>query len=325
MDWTKATELLNAAERVIIVTHVSPDGDAIGTLLGLGHALRGIGKTVTLAVDGGVPPSLSFLPGSDAVKKELHGVEADLYIAVDCGDEARTGEAGKQARALGVSVINIDHHWSNPGFGNVDMIEAAWVSASDGVFEWLTAMNTPISPDAAQCLLCGLVTDTLCFRTDSTKPNTLGIAQRLMELGGDLSTIVQQTVSRVQTNTLRLWAQVMPTLKVEDKVIWIKVGLADRKAASLPDNETKDGGLSSLLVQADDAYISCVITERDGGKVELSFRAKPGFDTSIVALALGGGGHKLASGATVMGTLDTVEAQVIPMLKEVARVGTPTV
>src|SRR5258706_3719704 len=319
MDWSKAAELLSAAQHVIIVTHLSPDGDAIGTLLALGHALRAIGKTVTQAVDGGVPPGFGFLPGAEAVRKDLSGVEASLYIIVDCGDESRTGESGKQARALGIPVINIDHHWSNPRFADVNLINADWVSTSEAVFEWLSAIDAPISSATAQCLLCGLVTDTLCFRTDNTKPQTLAIAQHLMELGADLSFIVQHTLSRMQTNTLRLWAQVMPSLKVEDHVIWLKVSLAARKEAGLPDSETKDGGLSSLLVQAEDAYISCVLTEREGDTVELSFRAVPGFDTSVVALAIGGGWHKLASGATVNGTLEEVEAKIIPMLQESAR------
>ncbi len=331
MNWSdfdpqESAVLLMAAQPVIIVTHVSPDGDAIGTLLGLGHTLRDHDKTVTLAVDDGVPPFLAFLPGTETIRDDLNRVEADLVIAVDCGDESRMGKVGQQARVLGKPLINLDHHWSNTLFGDANLVDAAWASASEGVLDWLDAMRLPISQTGALCLLCGLVTDTLCFRTDSTTAVTLAKAQRLMEHGADLSYIVQHTVSRMSTNTIRLWAQVMPTVKIEEHVIWVMVSIAARKAADVTgkgSGDMKDGGLSSLLVQADEAHISCVMHEKEGEKVELSFRAKPGFDVSTVALAIGGGGHKLASGATVSGSLAEVEARVIPMLKEAAKAGTP--
>jgi bifunctional oligoribonuclease and PAP phosphatase NrnA len=326
-NWADATALLNSKPNIIIITHLSPDGDAIGTLLGLTHALREMGKTVTPAVDDGVPATLAFLPGADGVRKQLDGVEADLVIAVDCGDEARMGKMGEAARKLSTPLINIDHHWSNTRFGDINLIESEWVSATEAVYDWLETLQFSLSPTVAQCILCGLVTDTQCFRTDSTKSNTLGKAQKLIEAGANLSTIVQHTVSRISTNTLRLWSQVMPTVKIEDNIVWVKVTIEARKAAGSASNgsgDTKDGGLSSLLVQADDAYISCVMHEKENNKVELSFRAVPGFDTSVVAVSLGGGGHKLASGATVSGTIEEVEAKVIPLLKEAARVGQPT-
>src|SRR5262249_3383804 len=126
--WDKATELVKNAKRVIVVTHVSPDGDAIGTLLGLGHALQEQHKTVALAVDEGVLPSLAFLPGSDLIRDSVEGVEADLLIAVDCGDESRMGNVGKQARQLKTPAINLDHHWSNTDFGDVNLVNSEWVS-----------------------------------------------------------------------------------------------------------------------------------------------------------------------------------------------------
>src|SRR5260221_1133501 len=292
MEWNNATALVSSAHNIIIITHISPDGDAIGTLLGLDHALRELAKTVTLAVDEGVPNTLAFLPAENTVQSQISGVEADLIIAVDCGDESRMGNAGKQARQLTKPLINLDHHWSNTKFGDVNLVNSHWAAASEGVLDWLDAMHLPISSNAAQCLLCGIVTDTLCFRTDSTTVDTLGKAQRLMECGGNLTFIVQHTVGRMATSTIRLWAEVMPTVRIEDHVIWAKVDLAARKiVGGVGNSDLKDGGLVSLLVQADEAYISCVFHEKEGNKVELSFRAVPGFDVSAVATAIGGGGH----------------------------------
>jgi len=325
MEWNNATTLVQAAQRIIIITHISPDGDAIGTLLGLGHALHEAGKTVTMVVDEGVPSTLAFLPGAETIQSQLSNVEADLIIAVDCGDESRMGNAGKQARQLKKPLIDLDHHWSNTKFGDVNLVDAMWAAAAEGVLDWLDAMHLEISATVAQCLLGGIVTDTLCFRTNSTTIDTLGKAQRLMGCGGNLTFIVQHTVGRMATSTIRLWAVVMPTVRIEDHVIWAKVDLAARKIVGNDGNsDLKDGGLVSVLVQADEAYVSCVLHEKGGNKVELSFRAVPVFDVAAVATSIGGGGHKLASGATVNGTLAEVEARVIPLLKEAARIGTPT-
>ncbi len=319
MDWDKAQHLLSSAQQVIVLTHISPDGDAIGTLLGLGHALRSRGKTVTLAVDRGAPATLRFLPGAEVIRASLENVQADLVIAVDCGDEERMGNVGKQARALKVPLINLDHHRTNTRFGDANLVDGNTVAAAEGVLDWLDRLKIPLTVDAAQCLLCGLVTDTLCFRTNNVTVVTLEKAQRLMGVGASLSFVVQNTVNKMPTPAVKLWAQVMPTVCIEDHVIWAKISLEARKVANYP--EGTDGGLVSFLVQADEAYISCVLREQEGEMVDLSFRAVPGFDVAKVAASLGGGGHILAAGATIPGTLVEAEDQIIPLLKEAAKNG----
>jgi phosphoesterase RecJ-like protein len=325
-DWNEAGALLEGAQQVIILTHVSPDGDAIGSLLGLGHALRSVGKSVTLAVDEGVPDNLRFLPGAAEIQASLNGAQAGLVIAVDCGDESRTGKVGQEARALNVPLINLDHHRTNTLFGDANLVDVATVASAEGVLDWLDHLGIALTPETAQCLLCGLVTDTLCFRTDNVTAVTLSKAQRLMASGAALSFIVQNTVSRMPTAAIKLWAHVMPTVHIEDHVIWAKVTRAARLASGFPEGvDVPDGGLVSLLIQADEAYISCVLREKDDGSVELSIRAVPGFDVSGVAVSLGGGGHKLAAGATLPGPLAEVEAKAIALLREAARAGSPVV
>ncbi len=324
MNWNNATSLVRDARKIILVTHLAPDGDAIGSMLSLGLALRAMGKEAILVVDGGVPSNLAFLPGSPTVLATVGDAQADLIIVLDCGDEGRMGETGKQVRTLGKPLINLDHHWSNTRFGNENLVNTEWAATAEGVYEWLEALDVRFTPDVSQCLLCGIVTDTLCFRTDNTTPRTLDRARHLMEAGANLGYIVQHTLTRIATNTIRLWGQVMPTVHVEDRVIWANVTIAARKAVGMNDGgDMKDGGLSSVLLQADEAYISCVFTEKEGNKVELSLRAVPGFDVSQVAVSLGGGGHRPAAGATIQGTLSEVEARVIPLLKKAARAGTP--
>ncbi len=323
LDWELANRLLRGAQQPILVTHTQPDGDAFGSLLGLGNALSAVGKTPILAVEGGMTDRFRFLPNADSVRANLEGVTGDLAIVLDCSDERRPGALMTPIKALGVPIINLDHHRTNTLFGAANLIDPTWVSTTEGALDWLDQLGIALTPDVAQCLLCGLVTDTLCFRTDSVKADTLGKAQRLVDAGANLNYLVQKTLSTVQTGVIRLWSQVMPTVKLEDGVIWVKISAAARQAAGAP--ERGDGDLVGFLLQAEDAYIAAIFREQPDGTTDISFRAVPGFDVARVATQLGGGGHTLAAGATLQGTPDQVEAEVIAALKQAVRQGTPTV
>lgn len=323
LEFEAANALVTQARRVLVLTHIGPDGDAIGSMLGLASALRGMGKEVETAVDGGVPRELAFVPGSEHVQPALGSVQADLVIAVDCGDVPRMGKVGQVVLSNGAPLINLDHHRTNTLFGQVNLVDGCTVAAAEGVLDWLDVLGVPLDTTTAFCLLTGLVTDTLCFRTDNVTAVTLGKAQRLMNCGASLSDIVQHTVSRMSTRDLRLWQLVMPTVQVEDHVIWAVITQAMFAQAGF--DSVDDAGLVSLLVQSDEAYISIVFKEKADGSVEIGFRAVPGFDTSGVAVALGGGGHLLASGATVREPLESLVPRVVALMQAQARIGKPTV
>ena len=323
MDWNEAAALLASARRVLVLTHVNPDGDAIGSMLGLANALRGLGKDVQTAVDGGVPSDLAFVPGSAAVRAELDAVRTDLVIAVDCGDEARMGQVGQVARRGGAPLINLDHHRTNTLFGDANLVDPTTVASAEGVLDWLDRLGAPIDRVTAFCLLTGLVTDTLCFRTDNVSSDTLGKAQRLMACGASLTEIVQRTVNRTSYAGLRLWGLVLPTVRLEGGVIWAAITREMFVQAGYDGHD--DAELVSTLIKADEAFIAAVFREKGDGAVEIGMRAVPGFDTSEVAVALGGGGHTLAAGATVREPLATLVPRVVAMLQEAVRAGAPLV
>lgn len=323
IDWDKAAALLAPARRVLVLTHVNPDGDAIGSMLGLASALRGLGKDVQTAVDEGVPPDLAFLPGSDAVHAALDGVQADLVIAVDCGDESRMGDVGQAARRSGAPLINLDHHRTNTLFGDANLVAPATVAAAEGVLNWLGRLGAPIDRVTALCLLTGLVTDTLCFRTDNVSSETLGKAQRLMACGASLTEIVQRTVNRTTYAGLRLWGLALPTVHLQGGVIWTAISREMFAQAGYGGHD--DAELVSTLIKAEEASIAVVFREKGDGAVEIGMRAVPGFDTSEVAVALGGGGHTLASGATVREPLATLVPRVVALLQDAVRAGAPLV
>jgi phosphoesterase RecJ-like protein len=322
LPWSEAAALVQAATRVIAVTHVNPDGDAIGSMMGMTLTLQALGKTVIPAVDTGTPAHLKFIPGSEAVRSVLTDETADLVISLDASDVRRTGEVGRYALALGKPVIMVDHHQTNTLFGTVNLLNAETPATAEVLVDWITAVGWPLSRDAAYALLTGIVTDTLCFRTNTTTADTLDKARRLMNAGAPLNAITQQTVNRRSAATFRLWARVMPSLQIEDHAAWVCIGLEAKREAGY-EEEGSAGGLAQLLNEADDAYVTAVFVEKSSEAVEVHFRAHPGFNVADLARAIGGGGHILASGATVQGTLSEALALVLPKLKEVARAGVP--
>jgi phosphoesterase RecJ-like protein len=318
-NWTEAAAAVDAAAEVLIVTHISPDGDAIGSLLGLGNALIERGKRPDLAVDGGVPDYLRFLPGADSVMETLPAKNWDVMISVDASDEVRTGRVGEVGRANSRLVINLDHHATNTGFGQIHLVDPSAVSASEVIARWLLAVEQPLTPAIAQPLLTGLVTDTIGFRTSNVRPETLDLARLLMAAGASLQTVMARTLNSKPYKALILWRAAMQRVALEDGIISSDITLVDLHAAGY--DEPTDADFVSLLIQVDEAFIAAVFKETPESAVELSFRSKPGYDVGAVAFALGGGGHRQAAGATVSGTLADVRERVMPLLRAAVEQG----
>ncbi len=319
-NWTDATLAVQSAQSIVIVTHVSPDGDAIGSLLGTANALRSLGKKVDCAVDEGVPEYLKFLPGAETIHSKLVRGHWDLTISVDASDEPRTGEVGAYARAHSTKVINLDHHATNTLFGDIHLVMPNAVSASEVVYDWLQTMELALTRDIALPLLTGMVTDTLGFRTSNVNAGTLRIAQALMEAGASLAEVTEKTLDNRDFQVINLWKSALATVELyEGGVVVGEVTQADIKRAGMTD--TTDGGLVQFLIKVNQAMIAAVFKETPEGRIELSFRSKPGFDVSVVAFSLGGGGHKQASGATIDGPMDAAKKRVISLLIQAARIG----
>lgn len=323
LEWEKANRVIQEAEKILVVTHIYPDGDAIGSLLGLGNALRILGKQVDCAVDGGGLDFLGFLPGSDTIQSKLNGGSEqawDVMISVDASDEDRTGEAGVLGRTHSKQVINLDHHATNTLFGNILLVDSAAVSATQVIYEWLKTMRFNLSPDVSIPLLTGLVTDTLGFRTSNTNAYTLQVAQELMGAGASLTEITERTLDNKSYLTVNLWKYALQTVELhEGGVIVADITQEDVKRAGLQD--IADAGLVGFLIRVNEAVIAAVFKEDSDGKIGLSLRSKPGYDVSEVAFGLGGGGHRQASGATIPGPLEEARQRVLPLLKDAAKKG----
>jgi len=324
-QFSEAADLIRASSRVALITHVQPDGDALGSMLGMAHALHEMGKQVIPTVDGGCPAEYHFLPNWEWIKPSLLGEQFDLLISCDSSDEKRTGEAGKQARAQMTPSINLDHHVTNTDFATANIWNPRYVSTTETVLRLLDYIQHPVSKNVANCLFCGLVTDSLGFRISAVKPETFSQAGRLLAAGADLNRTMENTLNRMSTASLRLWANALPSLKIEDHVAWTRITIDDQRTAGIEQGESS-GNLVSLLLQADEVFVAATLKEKininHSAEVEVSLRSKPGFNVADIAFALGGGGHTQAAGATIPATLESVEVKLIPLLKQAAAAGT---
>jgi bifunctional oligoribonuclease and PAP phosphatase NrnA len=316
-QWEEAAAAIRAANTILVVTHIRPDGDAIGSALGLANTLTQMGKTVTVADDDGVPEFLAWLPHADSVVKSVSG-EWDLLISTDASDEVRTGIVGEIGRSHSKQVINLDHHETNTYFGDIHLVAPTAASATEIVYGLWNIMGIRLDYEIAQPLLVGLVTDTLGFRTTATTAQTLGVAQKLLEAGASLTEATQRSLDLMTTNELLLWKRVLPTVEVYGEVVEAVIRQDDIAALGIEGFST--GGIVGFLRQIQEIRIAVVFLEEPDG-IKVSMRAKPGYDVARVALALGGGGHKQASGVTLNMSLEEARAKLLPMLSEAAAKG----
>lgn len=319
---------IRQSHAILCVSHVNPDGDAVGSLLGIGWLLRSLGKRPTLALQDPVPEEHRVLPGAANIvtaqspdfAAAVRNRPFDLIVCVDASSADRMGTTYNRAVHRTTHLAVIDHHVTNTHFGAINWVEPSCAATSQMLVYLADALAVALDGALAECLLTGIVTDTLGFRTSNTTPEVLEAAMRLMRGGADLATITGRTLNRRPFSLIKLWSLVLPSVRLAEGVIWAAISQADFATAV---HDHNDVGLSSYLVTADEADISAVFTEvahHDGlPSVECSFRAKPGFDVSEVALSLGGGGHPAASGCTLPGTLAEVEARVVPLLIQTRR------
>jgi len=293
----------------LVVSHVRPDGDAIGSLLGVGLALLEIGKDVQMVISDGIPDNFRFLAGSELVKTKPIG-KVDYIIVVDSSDIERTDEV---LQGYGIPDLNIDHHKTNTCFAKINLIENEAVATAEILARYLPFFGLKITKPIADALLAGIITDTIGFRTTNIIPKTLKLTADLMELGGDLTGIYHKTIIEQSYAATRYWGAGLSKLQMENGLVWTTLSLSERNTAGYPYRD--DADLIKILSAIEGAKIAVILTEQTRGYVKISWRLCGSFrtdlDVSEIAQKFGGGGHKAAAGADVKGNLDEVLIEVL--------------
>ena len=298
-------DLISRADRILIISHIRPDGDAVGSLIGLGLILEELGKEVNLVLEDGVPKVFHHLTGFDHVIREVSGVY-DLIIVVDSSDIDRIGSVLDE---YGEPDVNIDHHPTNTQFAKLNLVRDDAVATAEIIFDLARTLSLPIPLPAAEALLTGLLTDSLGFRTSNSSPRTLRIAAELQEMGANLQYLYQKAMLEKSIEAVRYWGLGLSRIQKEDRLVWTSLSLEDRKTADYPGRD--DADLINVLSRIRDTDICLVFVEQTDGTVKISWRSQPGFDVSAIAAQFGGGGHKPAAGAEIQGDLERVQEEVL--------------
>lgn len=297
---------LQSAKRVLIVSHVRPDGDAIGSTLALGLALLDSGKQVQMVLCDGLPASFKHLPGSDKVRTHAEG-EFDTIITVDCSDLKRVGSSLEGYRAPD---IVIDHHITTEPFGTLNLVEPEAVATASVLTRHMHTWGLTITAPIAANLMTGIVTDTLGFRTSNTSSEALRQAADLLDLGVDMSSLYFRSLVRRTFSGAKYWGAGLNSIQRADGIVWATLTIADRTASGYTGND--DADLITVVSSIDEAEVAIMFVEQDSQKTKVSWRGlKPHIDVARIARQFNGGGHKAAAGAEVSGTLGEVRERVL--------------
>ena len=302
----EARQLMERAQRIVIISHKNPDADAIGANLALREALERLGKTVHSACVDPVPENCLFLRGSHSFVDDFNPQDYDLFISVDCGGHKLVGFHESYPELMDTSrctLINIDHHASNDHFGSVNIVMDETPSTCFILYLMFSSYGWGISPVMATAMLHGLYYDTGSFMHSNTDAQTLRIAGRLKALGGDHERCVKEQFRRASIEKLKLWGAALSRIEINNHNAAFSV-LTEKDYTCSGAKYEDSSGIINYLSHIPDMRFSMLLSEDLRGNIKGSLRTQDDeMDLSEIAGLFGGGGHKKAAGFTIPGRL----------------------
>lgn len=321
----KIFEKIKNSKRIVINCHYKPDADGIGSALAIYHVLKGIGGfNIDLICPSSPPETLNFIPGFSDIKQknysEMDFSKYDLWIIPDAANWWQISGI-LDFKDPGIGIVNFDHHETNE-VGFKDSIVAKGLSSTTellyGVFEdW----GIGLDKDIATCLLAGIVGDTGVFRYTNVTTKTLEISMKLMNLGVDKDMIVTRTYGSIPFNELKFWGRILDLMQLEKEYgfVWVAISLDEYEKYGRP-SEAKSASASNFAGVVDGTDFGIIMVEEKKDFVTVSLRARGSFDISQIATELGGGGHKEAAGARIVGlSFDEAVKKVLEVARKYAK------
>ena len=310
----KIGQVIDGLDDLLLISHILPDGDNIGSLVAMTLFLKERGKKATAVINGELPPYYGFLEGISHLvpRRELEKRSYDGVICLDMSDKERGGDCWRKIEGDPV-VINIDHHISNEGFGDYCYVQADASSTAEIITAMFEAWHVDMTRAMAEALYTGILTDSGCFTYGCTSAQTLRMAALLLEKAPDLEKIRENVLENVSFLRKKLLARVLAdaSLDVDGRLCYAAIDLRSIKelGVSGPDFE----GIIDHLIGITGVEYAIFFRETEPGKVKVGFRGRGDNDVTVVASKFGGGGHKAAAGCTYLGDL---KAAVDDILKE---------
>jgi phosphoesterase RecJ-like protein len=312
--------VLREHERFAVLSHVRPDGDALGSQLALALSLQQLGKKVRVWNEDGMLEKYSFLPRADLLTKPPHtGEDVDVAIALDTAIQNRLGTAFAAVRSTGIW-INIDHHLSNPGYGDLVYVDPTAPATGQIIFDLIKNQGFPFNREIAENLYAAISTDTGSFQYSKTSARTFEIAAELVCTGINVGRLSQQLYENYPRRRVELLRELLRTMRFERGGRVASFGLTLKTAAELQVLPEDNEGLIDHLRAIRGVIVAVFFEELADGKVRVSMRSKSdAVDVCAICQKFGGGGHTLAAGARVRGTLAEVEKNALEEICDVVK------
>lgn len=313
---SQVTDALRRADNILVASHVFPDGDALGSQLGLGDILESLGKKVYYYCEEFVASMYEFMPGSEKLRNELPDIaQFDAAVAVDCGDRFRLGHERQTLLQIHPFVV-IDHHAGHRDFGDVSWVESDRSSTAEMVFDLATALNADLSYNAAYCLYTAIVSDSGSFKYDSTSAYTFQVASNLLNRGVIPSEVAGKLYDNYSVNRLHLLEKVLGSLELygDGQIAYITATNEMFAASGAKYEDTEE--FINLPRALRSVKVAAFFKETADDQIKVSLRAKGECDVSQVAANYGGGGHRNAAGYRVQDkALPEVKDQLLREIK----------
>lgn len=321
VDWNRFVHLVRSHQRFLLTTHIRPDADAIGSVLGMARILDRLGKTVEIVTGFEVPPTLRFLDperrikrvGADVSKELLDSIE--VLLILDTSAWAQLGEMGDVIRTTKAKKAVLDHHVSGDDLGAEWFKDSTAEATGRLVAQAAEHLGVELTPEIAQPVFAALTTDTGWFRFSSTTSDTLRLGARLMDAGAVPADLYKQLYENESLGRLQLIGRALSHLQTDlnGRLIYTWISLDDFKAAGALPSDSED--IINMLLSVGGTEFALIFVEQRSGGFKISFRSRCNLDCSRIAEQFGGGGHRKAAGAFLPGVLDEVLAKTLDVVR----------
>ena len=310
---SQVVELIENRQKFGITTHIKPDGDGVGSSLGLCWLLRSLGKSAEVIVCGDIPLAYRNLPGADDIRNiESIDEDYDAVFVIECSDLQRPGLIGLDKQFT----VNIDHHATSEHFGTVNWIDSTASAVGEMIYNLVKAIGGRVTKEIAECVYMALVTDTGSFHFSNTTDRTLKVASELIKAGAKPADISEAVYSNYPWSRIELMRQVLATVRRDEsgKVASMRQTLKMREEAEAVDGD--NNGFVNIPLAARDILASIYMREIGENVYRVSLRSKGDINVAKVAERWGGGGHRNAAGLRIEGDWDETEQELVEAVSE---------
>jgi phosphoesterase RecJ-like protein len=310
---SQVVELIENKQKFGITTHIKPDGDGVGSSLGLCWLLRSLGKSAEVIVRGDIPLAYRSLPGADEIRNiEKVDNDYDAVFIIECSDLHRPGIDGLDTQFT----VNIDHHATSEHFGTVNWIDSTASAVGEMIYNLVKAIGGRVTKEIAECVYMALVTDTGSFHFSNTTDRTLKVASELIKAGARPAAISEVVYNNYPWSRIELMRQVLATVKRDEsgKVASMRQTLKMREEAGAVDGD--NNGFVNIPLAARDILACVYMREVGEGEYRVSLRSKGDINVAKVAERWGGGGHRNAAGLRIEGDWNEKESELVEAVRE---------